>query len=142
MAGVADVLSTKGDMTNTGAVTIGTTETVSVDGNYHQTAGTTMLDEGGFLTASQVQLSGGVLSGFGTITGNLLIDGGTLAPGDPQAIDIIGDYTQTSGILDLDFLNCSNFDQVILQATQTWAELWKSSRSQFRPHGYHAQLAF
>ena len=114
MAGVADILSTKGDMTNSSAVTIGATETVSADGTYHQTTGTTVLDKGGFLTATEVQLSGGELSGGGTITGNLLIDGGTLAPGDPQSINVIGDYTQTSGTLDLDILNFSNYDQVLI----------------------------
>ena len=56
------------------------------------------------LGEADVTLSGGGFSGDGTIVGDVKVNGGTLAPGDPQSIDVIGNYEQTLlGILDLDF---------------------------------------
>jgi hypothetical protein len=95
--------------------------TVSSD-NYNQTAGTTTVNTGGSLTASLFDLSGGLLTGGGTIHGNLTIDGGTLNPGDPQSIDVIGDYNQTgSGFLNIDMAGpgTGNYDQIDVTGAAT-----------------------
>ncbi len=120
MSGTGDVLSAAGNMSNAGAVTVGAGEGIMVTGNYNQTAGTTAIDSAGNLSAALVDITGGVLSGGGTITGNLTIDGGTLAPGDPQSMTVIGDYDQTSaGIFDVDILSASSYDQVNIQGNAT-----------------------
>jgi hypothetical protein len=44
--------------------------------------------------------SGGTLGGGGTINAQKVINGGTVAPGDPTTLTIAGDYTQTAnGVL-------------------------------------------
>ena len=104
MAGIADVLSTQGNMSNAGTVTIGDGEGVFVAGGtgYTQTAGTTTIDSNGTLTAALVDIQGGVLNGtdngIGTIAGNLRVENsGTLDLGDPQSIDVTGTYDQMAG---------------------------------------------
>ena len=87
-----------GDLANAGTVTIATFGTVVVSGNYTQTDGQTVLNDG-ILTAGLVDLEGGTLSGTGVINGSVLnnaeLDVGQ--PGSPGTLTIVGDYTQTSG---------------------------------------------
>src|SRR5262249_3234972 len=46
--------------------------------------------------------TGGTLAGGGTIIGNVINSGGTVAPADdPETLTIDGDYSQTSGLLKL-----------------------------------------
>ena len=89
-----------------GAVNVGAGSSFTVANvfsSYAQVAGTTQVD--GTLTANVfgVDIAGGVLSGTGTIVGNLAITGsGTLSPGDspnPGTINISGNYSQ-AGTLD------------------------------------------
>lgn len=91
-------------------------------GTFTQTDGHTTVETGGTLTATEVDLQGGTLSGGGSIYGNVVVDGGTLAPGDPQSIDIIGNYQQTlMGVLDLDFAGAGpgQYDSVNVQGDNT-----------------------
>jgi hypothetical protein len=85
--------------TNNGALRVGTSSGFTTGGTYTQTVGTTRVD--GTLTSPLLSIIGGVLSGAGTVTGNLSIGpGGTLSPGDsPGTISISGDYSQL-GTLD------------------------------------------
>jgi hypothetical protein len=61
-----------------------------------------------------------VLSGGGTIIGDLVLDGGTLGPGDPQTLNVSGNYAQTmAGILALDFADSSSYDQNVIGGNAT-----------------------
>jgi len=89
-----------GTFMNSGNVTISSAGlfTTTLDNNYIQTAGSTILD--GTLTATGdatiVDIQGGILGGTGTINGNVLM-AGTMMPGDaPGTLTIIGNYEQTS----------------------------------------------
>jgi hypothetical protein len=125
MAGSGDKLFTSGtaNIFDSGTVTIGDAETVIAGGNYTQTAGTTTVATGGNLGAVEIDLQGGLLTGGGTVTGELLVEGGTLSPGDPQSFDVLGSYVQTSGgILDLDFAgfahpDAGKYDQIDVTST-------------------------
>ena len=101
------VLGSTTALTNRGAVTIGggANSSLAPGGNYTQAGGTTRL-----LTAtstlapsgasSKVTISGGVLSGIGTVqasgTPSLTVNGtGTLAPGlSPGSLSVTGSYVQ------------------------------------------------
>src|SRR6185369_6634983 len=64
-------------------------------GTYSQTAGSTTL--GGSMSASDIQLSGGVLSGVGAIQCGTFVNSALVSPGaSPGAIVITGPYTQTA----------------------------------------------
>jgi len=64
--------------------------TFTVHGDYVQSGGGTKVQ--GTLAASQVEINGGTIGGSGTIIGNLVIGAdGTLAPGDPQHFQDLGD---------------------------------------------------
>jgi hypothetical protein len=83
MAGTKDTI-TAGTFNNAGSVTIGATETITTGaGGYTQTAGTTQ--------------------GFGTIGGNVAINGGNMIagtpPGNPGTFTITGNYAQLGGAL-------------------------------------------
>ncbi|UCG16914.1 MAG: S-layer family protein [Phycisphaerales bacterium] len=68
-------------------------------GSCVQTAGQTVLNGGDLrIDPGSMQINGGLLTGAGTITGNVLNVGGTTAPGlSVGVIDIDGSYTQTTG---------------------------------------------
>jgi fibronectin-binding autotransporter adhesin len=123
--GTGNELFTNGNLLNSGGITIGNggivtaalgvsqsgTVTINANGQltvgsggeYDQTGGTTAVNTSGTLSAPTILLQGGTLTGGGTIEGNLTVAGGTLNPGDPQTIDVIGNYDQTLlGILDID----------------------------------------
>lgn len=89
-----------GSANNAGSVTIGSTGNLSVIGTYTQTAGTTEVN--GVLAASDVNISGGLLKGSGTIQGsptggvaNVSLSGATIQPGDP--LSITGNFRMDSG---------------------------------------------
>jgi T5SS/PEP-CTERM-associated repeat protein len=70
---------------------------VDVSGGGSVTVGT-----GVVAAAGSVRINvGGTLGGGGTIDGNVVNAGGTVAPGDPMTLTINGDYTQTGGVLEL-----------------------------------------
>jgi len=90
------ILLAGGPFTNTGGVTAGAGSTVRVfSGTYLQTAGETSL-AGGTLTANTVSIQGGVLSGFGTVSGNL-INAALVDIGAPTGtLQVTGTYQQTA----------------------------------------------
>ena len=61
--------------------------------DYTQTGGVTTVNTGGTLTAANVVIQGGRLSGFGTVAGNLVNDS-VVSPGDPGTLNVTGNYTQ------------------------------------------------
>ena len=88
-------------------------------GSYVQTAGSTALAGNSVLSAN-VLLQGGTLSGGGEIVGDLVVDGGTVNPGDPQTLTVDGNYFQTLiGILDFDFAGSSSYDQLWIGGNAT-----------------------
>jgi uncharacterized repeat protein (TIGR01451 family) len=72
--------------------------------SYTQTAGTTTLGAGN-ITVANLNLNGGLLNGMGTITGNLINNGGEVAPGTTSTctVNVTGNYTQAAaGKLSID----------------------------------------
>ena len=97
--------SAPSDFSNAGTMNIGASSTFTVGGshNYNQTGGLTYLQTGtSDLVAHTININGGTLQGFGTVSGNLT-NGGTVHPGDgPGILTVTGTYTQSSGgILDI-----------------------------------------
>jgi PEP-CTERM motif len=109
LTGAGDTLSAGGGFTNSGSVSVGAGETVTVlNGNaYTQTgSGASTKVDGSLTAAGGVEVNGGTLLGnAGTITGDVTL-AGTLSPGNASntagAININGNYLQTSaGVFDL-----------------------------------------
>ncbi|MEB3192795.1 MAG: Calx-beta domain-containing protein, partial [Snowella sp.] len=96
---------------NTGTVSVKKGK-LNLAGGYTQTAGTTNLN-GGNLASSSFDLNGGVLTGAGTITGNVNNTGGQVNPGNTVGTLVIdGNYSQSStGLLNFDLASASSFDQ-------------------------------
>ena len=100
-------VTVSGQASNTGTVNIPVAANVSVTGAsnaYTQTAGSTNL-RGGSLTAPNVNITGGILQGMGTITGATNISGTgkieaiNLANSNlPAVLTIDGNYSQSDGI--------------------------------------------
>jgi hypothetical protein len=66
---------------------------LTFNGSYSQTAGSTVLDGGDISTTTILDLTGGTLTGSGTITGDVFNDG-VIAPGfSAGEIDIAGDLS-------------------------------------------------
>ena len=93
------VTSASSDFSNAGTLNIGANSTFTVGGghDYNQSGGVTYLQSASSnLAANTVNINGGTLQGFGTVTGNL-VNGGTVHPGDgPGILTVTGNYTQTS----------------------------------------------
>ena len=69
-------------------------------GSFAQTGGVTTVQAGGTLTAPNVQVSGGVFQGTGSVVGNFSLTGGTLLPGSPDTpgtLSLSGSYVQGPG---------------------------------------------
>jgi len=85
--------ATTAGLTNSGTVAVGSGSDISVNGSYTQTAGELVLGGGG-ITAADLDILGGTVSGNGTIYGNLNVSGGTVGPGfSPGAITVDGDFS-------------------------------------------------
>ena len=70
--------------------------TFSFSGGYTQTAGATILNGGALATTTTLNISGGSLSGFGNITGDV-VNGGHVSPGfSTGMLNIAGNYTQNA----------------------------------------------
>ncbi|MBN2445151.1 MAG: hypothetical protein JXO22_00370 [Phycisphaerae bacterium] len=85
--------------TNTGTIEVQTGVLrfyTNYGGSFVQIDGQTVLNGGGLqFDPGAMQISGGLLTGAGTITGNVVNVAGTVAPGLPIGqIDIVGAYTQ------------------------------------------------
>lgn len=113
-----------GEVSNAGKVSITTGAEFSVVKSpfrafgtnvYIQTAGATKVFTGGVLNAATVDLEGGTLGGGGTINANVVVNGGTFAPGDPTTTDVVGDLTVNAAgeiLLDIDGTGPGLFDSV------------------------------
>ena len=67
-------------------------------GFFSQTTGTLMLDGGGLSSLGPLHLGGGFLTGVGTITGDVIVDGGSVRPGlSPGQLSVAGGYSQAVG---------------------------------------------
>ena len=97
-------ITNTGTFTNSGLVKITSSGLFTTSTNYTQTAGRTIVN--GTLTATGpaiVDIQGGILSGGGTINGNVKMAGTMIAgmPGTPLTFLINGNYEQTgTGIYD------------------------------------------
>lgn len=92
-------LTTSGAFDNAGSLVVGAGSTFSAGSGgsavYAQGAGATVIN--GMLRASQLQLSGGTLSGSGAISG-ALSNAGQLSPGtSPGKMAVNGNFTQAGG---------------------------------------------
>jgi hypothetical protein len=95
--------TTVGNLTNSGTLLVGpaangdSASSLTITGNYTQTAGFTQID--GTLTTTSngtITLSGGTLKGTGSINAPLINTGGTLSPGDsPGQLSLTGNYSQS-----------------------------------------------
>ena len=106
-----------GSLTGTGTLTLTNTEILT--GSNSGFAGTTMIGNGGNLivgTASSPTavlggtvsaLSGGMLSGFGTINGSVANSAGTVTPGPIGTLTIKGNFAQGAGGTFVDLLTPS-----------------------------------
>ena len=95
-ASTGTATTTNMQFSNSGTVKVnGGTLAISTLG-YKQTAGSTQLAGGSVTAAKQMNIAGGTLSGFGTITGSVL-NGGTVAPSTTGGVlKITGAYNQKS----------------------------------------------
>ncbi len=88
---------------------------------FVQTGGET--DFGGLIVVSNVTLQGGVLSGSGTITGDLVNSGGYISPGhSPGTITVAGNFTQDKDgtlILEAAGADPDQIDQLHVTGTAT-----------------------
>jgi len=98
------------------------------NGYYTQTAGQTVLNGGNVLMfgPAPLRIEGGVLTGAGTITGNVAIAGGTTAPGlSAGVLHVAGNYTQNAASsleIEIDGLTeGSEYDQVTATGTASLA---------------------
>jgi len=100
-------LSTPGDFSNAGSVTVGKNSTLTIGSgganNYTQSGGAS-LKVNGSLTAAIAFINGGTVSGSGTVVGNVNNAGGIVTASDPGIPDILtihGNYAQgASGTLE------------------------------------------
>jgi hypothetical protein len=109
--------------TNAGTVTIDSTSSLNVSGNYVQTGGSTTLGGGTLTASSEVDVNGGSLSGPGTINANV-VNAGQINPGGTSKttglLTINGNYTQTAtGVLHVGLAGTTAFDQLAVTGTAT-----------------------
>jgi hypothetical protein len=116
--------TTSADFSNSGVLTVSGGSTLVVTGTFTESAGSTEL-ETGVLTSTEkmVSISGGSLSGSGTINGDVT-DGGEIDPGGVGAAGLLtikGSFTVTStGALGIDLGGASpvtGYDQLAVTGT-------------------------
>jgi hypothetical protein len=119
--GAGYVLTSSGAFSNAGVVNIESGAAFSTGTfAYTQSAGTTTVD--GTMTAADVSLSGGILTGDGTIIGNLT-NAAIVIPGDTAGtLSVHGNYTQTgSGSLDIYISGPGVYSSLVVSGTATLA---------------------
>lgn len=92
---------------------------VAGDGSLSLEGGTLGVGVIDVTNASSVDLTGGVLQ-FGTVVGDLLLEGATLAPGRRVGgATLVGSLTQNSGVLEIEIggSNLGEFDQLTITGT-------------------------
>jgi hypothetical protein len=88
-----------GDFVNAGGVTVDPFGTLSVTGEYEQTAGMTALNSGSLTAGTLVNLEGGILAGSGMVNADVR-DNAEVDVGRASSTGILtvnGNYTQTAG---------------------------------------------
>ncbi len=109
-----------GALTNSGTVSLGGNDLTV--GTYTQTAGNTLLG-GGTLDPDTITLSGGTLSGPGTLAANVNNTGGTIYPGGvggTGTLTISGTYSQSSGgTLNIDLSGAGSGQYDVLSVSST-----------------------
>jgi len=83
-----------------------TTRQIFVSDAEGEGTGALRVASGGTVAAERINIfEGGLLTGDGgSLEGDVVVDGGTLAPGDsPGSLDIIGDLSLDVGLLELEF---------------------------------------
>jgi hypothetical protein len=117
-------------MNNTGTVEVRTGVLkfyAGYGGSYVQTAGQTVLNGGDVLMSgpASLQINGGLLSGAGTVTGNVINAAGSVEPGLPVgALVVVGNYTQgADGALVIEIggppAQCDLFDRLEVSGTMS-----------------------
>jgi len=88
-----------GNIANTGTIIFNGDARLLNAGTLSQTAGKTTIASGAHFDADgTMTVSGGTLSGAGTLTGSVSNTGGTVAPASsPGTLSITGNYTQSAG---------------------------------------------
>ena len=119
-------LTPPADFTNLGTVNLSGTAAITVAGGFdyisNDSAAVTNLGaaNSGITTSGggQVSVALGTISGVGTITGNVVNNGGTVAPGNsPGTMTITGDYSQSgTGVLTMEIAGpaAGQFDQLVV----------------------------
>jgi hypothetical protein len=109
--------------TNAGQVALDAASSFTTTGSYTQTAGVTDLGSGVLTASPGVDLQGGVLTGAGTVNGDLM-NGGVVSPGGDGTTGILtvtGNYLQTAASvlnIDLGGVNAgTQYDQVQIGGT-------------------------
>ncbi len=97
-------LTTPGDFSNAGSVTVGMNSTLTIGSgganNYTHSGAGASLKVNGSLAAAIAFINGGTVSGSGTIVANVNNAGGIVTasdPGSPDILTIKGNYTQGAG---------------------------------------------
>jgi hypothetical protein len=98
--------------------------TLELDDYYIQYSGSTVLAGGNIVAPAGLDIIGGLVGGMGTITGDIRLFGGTLAPGQsPGKLTIAGNYTQgANASLNIDIGGAgagSGFDQLAVSGKAT-----------------------
>jgi uncharacterized repeat protein (TIGR01451 family) len=89
---------------------------LSLGTTYSQSGGTMTLVSPGNFGATSMTISGGTVTGSGTLTGNVTNSGGSVSPGSPVgSINVVGNYTQTAaGVVNFDLNGAASaqYDQL------------------------------
>ena len=90
-----------------------------VNGTQTSAPGTLTVKNGASLTANTVTVyQNGTLNGNGTITGNVVLSGGTIAPGNsPGTETIAGNLSLLTGVLDLEIASDTLADHLNVSGT-------------------------
>ncbi len=116
--GAGSTVTVSSSTTGNGTVSTGTGGTVTFSGGsaIQQAAGTSQIDGNVNLgSGSTFTVAGGTLKGTGTVTGNVVSNGGTVAPGDsPGTLTVNGNFTQNSpAALEIEFANTAHDTLVV-----------------------------
>ncbi len=111
-AGTSTVtINTPNNVESSGSVVVDKGGSIGINNTLTITGGTSTVD--GTLTTTGTTLSGGTLQGTGTLASSLMQTGGVFNPGqDPASMNLVGDYSLTSGIYQLDISSPTSFDML------------------------------
>ncbi|MCX5643624.1 MAG: hypothetical protein NTZ17_02905, partial [Phycisphaerae bacterium] len=113
-----------GTFTNSGLIDVQSALlSISISGEFTQTAGATRLDNGTITSTTALKILGGSVEGTGHIFADILNEGGIVSPGfSPGTLTIDGDYTQghdATLLLEIAGLQPGQFDVFNVTGTAT-----------------------